>query len=128
MAYDEELADRLREALQEVDGVTEKRMFGGLAFLVHGNVAVAASSKGGLMLRVDPAENDALLREPHTSPMVMSGRPTDGWLRVGAEALDDDYVLTAWGRDYSDVPPLKGVIFTESTKSTLKVAVDVVRI
>jgi len=96
MAYDEELADRLREALQEVDGLTEKRMFGGLAFLVHGNMAVAASSKGGLMLRVDPAENDALLREPHTGPMVMRGRATDGWLRVDAEALDDDGGLDRW--------------------------------
>jgi len=96
MAYDEELADRIREAVQDVDGVTEKRMFGGLAFLVHGNMAVAASGQGGLMLRVDPAETEELTARPHARPMVMRGREMDGWLRVDAEGVDADHELAEW--------------------------------
>src|SRR4051794_16688111 len=83
MAYDEELAERIRHAVAGEAGITEKRMFGGLAFLVHGNMAVAASGQGGLMVRTDPADAESLTAEPHVGRMVMRGREMDGWLRVG---------------------------------------------
>jgi TfoX N-terminal domain len=87
VAYDEELADRLRELLAGEPGVEEKRMFGGLAFLIGGHMAIAASGQGGLLARVDPAETDELLPQPHVAPFEMRGRPMDGWLRV--DAADD---------------------------------------
>jgi TfoX/Sxy family transcriptional regulator of competence genes len=96
MAFDPDLADRLRSALAEEPGVTEKRMFGGLAFLVDGNMAVSASSRGGLLLRVDPAETAALVSEPHVDRYEMRGREMDGWLRVGMEALQTDDALRGW--------------------------------
>jgi hypothetical protein len=96
MAYDEELANRLRTALQDVDGVREMPMFGGLAFLVGGHMAVAASGQGGLMLRVPPDQTGALVREPHASWMVMRGKAMDGWLRVEPEGVDDDEDLARW--------------------------------
>jgi TfoX/Sxy family transcriptional regulator of competence genes len=96
MAYDEALADRIREIAEGESGVTEKRMFGGLAFLVGGNMAVAASSEGGLMLRVDPAESEALTAHEHVRRMVMRGREMDGWLRVDTVALRDDADLRGW--------------------------------
>ena len=98
MAYDEALADRIRQLLEGEPGVTEKRMFGGLAFLVDGNMAVAASGQGGVMLRVDPDGSGALLGEPGVSRMVMRGRELDGWLRVQDEALVDDAALGRWVR------------------------------
>jgi TfoX/Sxy family transcriptional regulator of competence genes len=88
MAYDEDLADRLRVATQHEDNLTEKRMFGGLAFLVNGNMAVAASSKRDLMVRVDPDQSAALLEEPGVTRMVMGGKKMDGWLRVGLSAIE----------------------------------------
>jgi TfoX/Sxy family transcriptional regulator of competence genes len=96
MAYDEDQADRLRVALSSVDGVTEKKMFGGLAFLVGGHMAVAASGQGGLMVRCDPATSDELVGRPGAERMVMRGREMDGWLRVDDEALTDDDVLQRW--------------------------------
>ncbi|MBO9531534.1 MAG: TfoX/Sxy family protein [Solirubrobacteraceae bacterium] len=96
MAYDEDLALRLQVLLADEAGLTTKRMFGGLAFLVGGNMAVAASSKGGIMVRVEPGEHDALLGEPHVSPMIMGGRETRGWLRVSDEGVDSDADLGAW--------------------------------
>jgi TfoX/Sxy family transcriptional regulator of competence genes len=96
MAYDEELADRIRAALSNEPGLTEKKMFGGLAFLVHGNMAVAASGQGGLLLHIDPADAGALTEEPHVRRMEMRGREMDGWLRVDADAVDDDAELTRW--------------------------------
>lgn len=96
MAYDEQLADRIRALLAGAPGVTEKRMFGGLAFLVGGHMAVAASGQGGLMARVDPDHEDALLAEPGVTPMEMRGRPMTGWLRVDAGAVADDDALRAW--------------------------------
>ncbi len=96
MAYDEDLADRLRVALQDVDGVTEKKMFGGLAFLVGGNMAVAASGKGGLMLRCDPEKSDDLVAEEGASRMVMRGKEMDGWLRVEDGAVAEDPALARW--------------------------------
>ena len=95
MPHDEELAERLRELLDGQDGLTEKRMFGGVAFLLGGHMAVAASGQGGLMVRVDPARGDRLLDRPGAEPMVMRGRPMTGWLRVDNDHLDHD-ALHAW--------------------------------
>ena len=111
MAYDEELATRIRDALGEEAGVTEKRMFGGLAFLIDGNMAVAASGQGGLMVRVPPEETDALLGEPGARPMEMQGREIDGWVRVDADAVSDSGQLAAWvrrGAEYARSLPAKG--------------------
>lgn len=94
MAYDEELADRIRQHLAD-DDVVEMKMFGGLAFLVRGNMSVAASGEGGILVHVDPAETDALLDEPGAEEMVMRGRPMRGWVRVRPDVLDDE-TLTAW--------------------------------
>ena len=109
MAYDEELANRIRTEVQDVDGVTEMRMFGGLAFLVGGNMAVAASGQGGLLLRVHPAETESLAAEPHTERFVMRGREMDGWLRVDPEGVESDADLSRWveiGVRYaSSLPP-----------------------
>lgn len=88
VAYDEALAEKLRELVEDEDGLTEQKMFGGLAFLINGNMSVAASGQGGLLLRVDPAETDALLDEPGAEPFVMRGRAMDGWLRVAGEGLE----------------------------------------
>jgi TfoX/Sxy family transcriptional regulator of competence genes len=96
MAYDEELGERIRVQLASERGVTEKRMFGGLAFLINGNMAVSASGQGGLLLRVDPARSDALLREPDVERAVMRGRPMDGWLRVAVDAETTEPELARW--------------------------------
>ena len=96
MSYDEALADRVRGLLTGA-GAAEKRMFGGVAFLVHGHMAVAASSQGGLMVRVDPVEGERLLTQPGAEPMVMGGRPSmKGWLLVRGEALSEPSALQAW--------------------------------
>jgi TfoX/Sxy family transcriptional regulator of competence genes len=96
MAYDEDLANRIRELVLTEDGVSEQRMFGGLAFLIHGNMSVSASGQGGLLLRVDPAETDALLSKEHASPFEMRGRPMQGWLRVDPEGLQTKRQLQRW--------------------------------
>src|SRR3954470_3155371 len=96
MAYDEDLADRLRALLSDEEGLTEQRMFGGLAFLVHGNLAVSASSRGGLLLRVDPADAAALTQHPEVGPFEMRGRDLNGWLHVGTGALEDQEDLERW--------------------------------
>src|SRR4051794_2717760 len=96
VAYDEDLADRIREMIADTPGVTEKKMFGGLAFLVGGNMAVAASGRGGLMVRVDPGETDALLERPNARPFEMRGRAMDGWLRVEAEGVRTKRQLEPW--------------------------------
>lgn len=96
MAYDEDLSDRIRVAIQREDGVTEKRMFGGLAFLVDGNMAVAASSQGGLLLRVDPDDLESFLAPPHVEPFEMRGRAMTGWLRVDPGAVESDHDLRRW--------------------------------
>jgi TfoX/Sxy family transcriptional regulator of competence genes len=98
MAYDEDLAGRIRETLGMEPGVTEKKMFGGLAFLVGGNMAVAASGQGGLMVRVDPDEGAALIAEGAAEPMVMRGREMTGWLRIGADRVRQDAQLATWVR------------------------------
>jgi TfoX/Sxy family transcriptional regulator of competence genes len=96
MAYDEELAHRVREVVQGEPGVAEKRMFGGLAFLIDGKMAVSASSQGGLLLRIDPAQAASLIREPHTQLFEMRGRAMDGWLRIDVAALATDAELRRW--------------------------------
>jgi hypothetical protein len=96
VAYDETLADRIRERVGGESGLTEQRMFGGLAFLINGNMAVSASSKGGLLLRVDPERTDELVRAPHTGRFVMRGREMDGWLRVDPAAITTDPDLAHW--------------------------------
>jgi TfoX/Sxy family transcriptional regulator of competence genes len=98
VAYDEDLANRIRGLIAGDPDVTEKTMFGGLAFLVGGNMSVAASGQGGLMVRVDPQETDALLTEPHTQPFEMRGRELEGWLRVDAEGLRTKRELDPWVR------------------------------
>jgi len=102
MTYDRELADRLRAALSAEQAVSEKVMFGGLAFLVDGALAVAVSGKGGLMVRCDPDRSEQLVGTDGVERMVMRGRELDGWLRVPAEAVDDEASLRRWahtGRD-----------------------------
>ncbi|MHB8572956.1 MAG: TfoX/Sxy family protein [Candidatus Dormibacteria bacterium] len=96
MAHDEELADRLRKVLAAEPAVTEKRMFGGVAFLVHGNMAVSASGRGGLMVRVDPADGESLIQTEGVEAMEMRGREMPGWLRVGAQFVGTEPKLRAW--------------------------------
>jgi TfoX/Sxy family transcriptional regulator of competence genes len=106
MAYDENLANRIRELLSGEDGVTEMTMFGGLAFLLAGNMAVAASGQGGLLVRVDPVQGEQLISSAEASPMVMRGREMTGWLRVDAEAVASKRRLQPWVR--------RGVAFARS--------------
>jgi TfoX/Sxy family transcriptional regulator of competence genes len=96
VAYDEDLADRIRELVGRERGLTEKKMFGGLAFLIHGNMSVAASGRGGLLVRVDPAESEWLLAKSKASPMVMRGREMAGWLRVSGDDLRTKRQLQKW--------------------------------
>ena len=98
MAYDADLANRIRELVAGEPGVSEQRMFGGLAFLVGGNMSVAASGQGGLMVRVDPDETDALVAQPHARPFEMRGREMKGWLRVDAEGVRTRRQLESWVR------------------------------
>ena len=96
MAYDAELADRIREVVQGEPDLSEKRMFGGLAFLVRGHLAVSASSRGGLLLRADPADAETHTREPHVERFEMRGRAMDGWLHVGVDAVTTAPDLQRW--------------------------------
>ena len=96
MAYDEELAGRIRAALGDRAGLTEKKMFGGLAFLIGGNMAIAASGQGGILVRVDPAESDALVATTPAELMEMRGRSMSGWLRVTTSNVADDAALSEW--------------------------------
>lgn len=96
MAYDEALAGRLRDHLDGEESLTERKMFGGLAFLIGGNMAVAASSQGGLLLRCDPAETAQLCEQPHAEPFVMRGKAMEGWLRVDPEAVATGAELARW--------------------------------
>ena len=110
MAYDEETANRIREVVQSEDGLSEMRMFGGLAFLINGNMAVAASGQGGLLLRCDPAETDALVAEPGAARFEMRGKEMDGWLRIDTSAVNTDKRLHRWvavGVNYARALPPK---------------------
>ena len=110
MAYDEQLAGRIRELISGEAGVTEQRMFGGLAFLVGGNMAVAASGQGGLLVRVDPSESDELVASTGAEVMEMRGRTMRGWLRVAAADVETQAQLSAWvdrGASYARSLPAK---------------------
>jgi TfoX/Sxy family transcriptional regulator of competence genes len=96
MAYDEDLAGRIRELVADEPALTEKQMFGGLSFLIGGNMAVAASGQGGLLVRVDPDESDELVRSTNARPMEMRGRQMAGWLRVDADEVKTKKQLEAW--------------------------------
>ena len=96
MAYDVELADRIRDSIPDHDGVTERKMFGGHAFLLNGNMAVAASGQGGLLLRVDPADTDSLVAEVGISHFEMRGRSMNGWVRVDPSVVASDEQLQRW--------------------------------
>jgi TfoX/Sxy family transcriptional regulator of competence genes len=111
MAYDLDLANRLREQLADQDGVSEKAMFGGLAFLLHGNMVVSAFSRGGLMVRVGPDAIDEALSQAHTEAIQMRGRPMPGWVHVAAEGLKTKRQIAAWVRramDFTGTLPPKG--------------------
>jgi TfoX/Sxy family transcriptional regulator of competence genes len=109
MAYDEELAGRIRQLIGGDPGLTEKKMFGGLAFLIHGNMAIAASSEGSAMVRVDPAQSDSLVATTKATPVNMRGRDMPGWLRISSDDLRTDDQLAPWvelGTGYaSSLPP-----------------------
>ena len=96
MAYDEALAERIRELLEGQPGVSEKKMFGGLAFLVGGNMAIAVSGQGGALVRVDPGESDRIEDAPNAELAVMQGRPMQGWLRVAPEHLRTKRQVAKW--------------------------------
>jgi TfoX/Sxy family transcriptional regulator of competence genes len=111
VAYDEELASRIRELVGGESKLTEKKMFGGLAFLIGGNMAVAASGQGGILVRADPAESDTLVATSNARLMEMRGRQMQGWLRVGPEDLRTKRQLAKWvelGTTYArSLPPKK---------------------
>jgi TfoX/Sxy family transcriptional regulator of competence genes len=110
VAYDEELARRVRVLVGSGADVTEQKMFGGLAFLIGGNMAVAASAQGGLLVRVDPAQSERLVATSAARPMEMRGRPMQGWLRVGAGDVRTDRELAEWverGTTYARSLPAK---------------------
>jgi TfoX/Sxy family transcriptional regulator of competence genes len=110
MAYDEDLAERIRELLRDEADVTERRMFGGLAFLIGGNMAVAASGQGGALVRVDPARSDRIVATTDARPMEMRGREMQGWLRVAPEHLRTKRQLARWvtlGATYARSLPAK---------------------
>ncbi len=96
MAYDEHLAQRIRELLSIEPDLTEMKMFGGLAFLINGNMSVSASGQGGLLLRIDPAQTEALAAKPHAAPFVMRGKAMSGWLRVDPEGVKTKRELERW--------------------------------
>jgi TfoX/Sxy family transcriptional regulator of competence genes len=109
MAYDEELAERIRELLGDRGGLTEMKMFGGLAFLIGGNMAIAASGQGGILVHVDPDESDELVASTSAELMEMRGRTMRGWLRVDTDDVADDAALGEWverGAGYAaSLPP-----------------------
>jgi hypothetical protein len=96
MAYDEALAARIRDHIGAAPDLSEKKMFGGLAFLIGGNMAVAASGQGGIMVRVDPAESDALVSATPAYPMEMRGKQMAGWLRVATDDIASEAALGNW--------------------------------
>jgi TfoX/Sxy family transcriptional regulator of competence genes len=96
VAYDQELAGRIRQLIGSDPALSEKKMFGGLAFLIGGNMAIAASSQGGAMVRVDPAQSDALVATTKATLVNMRGRDMPGWLRVSSDDLRTDDQLASW--------------------------------
>ena len=111
VAYDEDLADRIRDLITGESDLTERKMFGGLAFLIGGNMAVAASGQGGVLVRVDPARSDELVATTSARPMEMRGRSMRGWLRVASEDVRTKTQLARWvmlGTTYARSLPQKG--------------------
>ena len=111
VAYDEELAARIRDLIGDEPALTERKMFGGLAFLIGGNMAVGASGQGGILVRVDPEESAELVATTNAHLMEMRGRQMQGWLRVDADALSTDDELAKWvelGTTYARSLPAKG--------------------
>ena len=106
MAYEEDLAERIRELVEEEAGLSEMKMFGGLGFMVDGHMAVAASGQGGILVRVDPDESESLVAKTNAYPMEMRGRPMQGWLRVDSEHVATKAQLSKWVR--------KGVTYARS--------------
>ena len=96
MAYDEDLANRIRELIADEDGLVERKMFGGLAFLIGGHMSVSVSGRGGLLLHVKPDETEKLLAKPHAEPFEMRGRTMDGWIRVAPEGVKTKRQLRTW--------------------------------
>lgn len=110
MPYDEALAQRIRDLAAGTPKLTEQKMFGGLAFLVGGNMAIAASGQGGILVRVDPEQSSALAAETPAEVMVMRGRPMEGWLRVAVEDVQTKQSLASWvkrGTGYAASLPAK---------------------
>jgi hypothetical protein len=110
VAYDEELADRIRELLGAESGLIEKKMFGGLAFLIGGNMAMAASGQGGVLVHVDPMRSDRLVATTNARLMEMRGRRMKGWLRVDPDDVRTKRQLTKWvklGATYARSLPAK---------------------
>jgi TfoX/Sxy family transcriptional regulator of competence genes len=109
MAYDEHLAQRIRELVATESGLTERAMFGGLAFLINGHMAVSASGQGGVLLRIDPAQTEELAAKPQAARFVMRGREMDGWLRINGDGIKTKAQLARWvtrGVDYTrSLPP-----------------------
>ena len=119
MAYDEKLAERVRTTVEGEPGLTEKRMFGGLAFLLNGHMAVSAM-KGGLLLRVKPEETESLISEPHIGRFEMRGREMDGWLRLDAEVVAGDEDLRRWvsrGVEYACSPQVASPVGAATSRS-----------
>ena len=110
MAFDEELGERIRELVGDQPGVSEQKMFGGLAFLVGGNMAVAASGQGGLLVRLDPTAGEKLIAAGTAQPMEMRGRAMTGWIRVASDAVRTKRQLARWvnlGTEYAASLPTK---------------------
>jgi TfoX/Sxy family transcriptional regulator of competence genes len=110
VAYDEELADRIRALIGDEASLTEQKMFGGLAFLIGGNMAIGASGEGGVLVRVDPAQTDELVGKTKARPMEMRGRQMQGWLRVDEEDVSTKRELARWvelGTSYARSLPAK---------------------
>ena len=123
MAYDEALAERIRGLVAGEPTLTEKKMFGGLAFLVGGNMAIAASHEGGVLVHVDPDEGDRLVATTKARPMEMRGRSMSGWLRVDAEHVRTTPQLKKWvglGIDYARSLPAKSTKSAKSAKPAKK--------
>jgi TfoX/Sxy family transcriptional regulator of competence genes len=125
MAYDEDLADRIRELLGAQPGLTETKMFGGLAFLVGGNMAIAASGQGGLLVRADPATSDRIVATTKARPMEMGGRAMNSWLRVAPEDVRTKRQLAKWvemGTNYARSLPPKAARTPKPAAGTSKAA------
>ncbi|WP_412542918.1 TfoX/Sxy family protein [Longispora sp. K20-0274] len=110
MVFDTDLADRVADILTGRPGMSTRRMFGGLAWLVNGNMAVVVRGQGGLLVRVDPGQHEILLAEPGTDTMIMRGRELSGWMTVTAGACDPETALIVWvnrGLEYAGALPSK---------------------